>query len=363
MLDEKEAQVSATARGPREQADRHARWLGIVVGLALVLVVAGAVTLGYVVSTRAPTTAHPPAGPAAVEPPATTTPSPVPAPEPNPDATPSPAPAPAPEPAPERARPPAPGRVAAAPSEATATSSPTPAVDCSVAPPADAFVVGGAHPCFVPMGERIIAWLGGTTLPDGEGSAPSTVLGTDEVTNIRHVQLVMGAPATGALTPQQWTRLMSSGPPAVTEVRMTGIGPLWFGMSADEVDASGVASIVSPGDDDPLPVRSVRIPGADVLTCLIDEEFVGVAITHPSTVSTLEGITTLSSDDDLRATFGDRLLTRTVDDRLAWVNEAVYEGDHGYGFMRQGDGPLVIVAGTREFVDSTAGLPHGICHV
>lgn len=315
--------------------DTHARWLGLVVGLALVLVLAG---VAWVVLAADPVPR--PEGVAA----APTTPPASPLPVPSPSATPSPGVRPSP----------------------SATPSPQPrpdVVDCSQVPPPEAFTVGTEHPCFAAMGERLTIWLGGNTRPAGVDSPPSVTFTADQAVNIEHVQLIMGDSATGVLTQSQWSRLDHTGPPAITEIRATGIGPLWFGMTRAEIQASGVARMTYPGEDDPVPYPSVEIPGADVATCVWGEEFVGVLVKDSSNVSTLEGITTRSSDAELDAVFGDRLVLRDSIEWLDWVNFAVYSDEFGYGFMRQGDGPLVIVAGTRAFVDSTSGGPHGVCHV
>jgi hypothetical protein len=242
----------------------------------------------------------------------------------------------------------------------TAPVGPT-AVDCSVVPDRTAFTVGASHPCFTQMGERFVVWLGANTHRTASAYVPSPTFSAVDVDNVKDVQRLMGDAPDGWLGAAQWTRLLSHGPPPATELRANGIGALWFGMTAAQVEASGVATMRAPGADDPDPALSVELPGVAAYGCYRTDDFYAVLVKGPSDVRTVEGITTSSSVSDLQAAYGDRLLTRTVDFDPDWVDYAVYEGDYGYAFFPQEDGSLMMVAGTRDFIDTSGGGPHGLC--
>lgn len=235
------------------------------------------------------------------------------------------------------------------------------AVDCSVVPDRTAFTVGASHPCFTQMGERFVVWLGANTHRTGPAYVPGPAFGAVDVDNVKDVQRLMGDAPDGWLGAAQWTRLLGHGPPPATELRANGIGALWFGMTAAQVEASGVATMRTPAADDPDPATSVELPGVAAYGCYRSDDFYAVLVKGPSDVHTVEGITTSSSVSDLQAAYGDRLVTRTVDFDPDWVDYAVYEGDHGYAFFPQEDGSLMMVAGTRDFIDTSGGGPHGLC--
>jgi len=256
----------------------------------------------------------------------------------------------------------APLPAAPAPAQPDTGAAPVPTpVDCSIVPDRAAFTVGATHPCFAPMGERFLVWLGANTHSVSGTYTPGSTFSSVDVDNVKDVQRIMGDTPDGWLGAAQWTRLTTQGPPPITELRTTGIGPLWFGMTAAQVDASGVAAVRVPGPDDPDPLPSVDLAGVTAYGCYRNDDFYAVLVKGPSNVRTVEGITTSSTLTDLQAAFGERLVTRTVDYDPGWVDYAVYDGDHGYAFFPQEDGSMMIVAGTRSFIDSSGGGPHGLC--
>ncbi len=322
----------------------HRRWWLVASVLAVVLLVAAGTWL--LLRDEPDTVSTQPAASPAATPSAT------------PSATPA-APAPA-APAPTAPAPTAPAPAAPAPTQPDTNAAPVPApVDCSVVPDRAAFTVGATHPCFTAMGERFPVWLGANTHRTGATYVPSTTFSAVDVDNVKDVQRLMGDSTDGWLGPRQWTRLTTQGPPPVTELRANGIGPLWFGMTAAQVEASGIGTVRV--DPDPELEPAVELPGVAAYGCYTSDEFYALLVKGPSTVRTVEGITTSSSVSDLQAAYGDRLVTRTVDSYPVWVDYAVYEGDYGYAFFPQDDGSMMIVSGTRGFIDSSGGGPHGLC--
>jgi hypothetical protein len=247
---------------------------------------------------------------------------------------------------------------------ATAPATPTPATpaapavaDCSVVPDRAAFAVGTTDPCFTAMGERLLLWLGANTATTGTTYGPSDTFTQADATNVANVQRLMGDAPDGWLGQDQWTRLMTQAAPAVTELRTNGIGPLWFGMTAAQVEASGVAVVQNATDERPW----VDLQGVEAFGCFDADEFYAVTVKGASDVRTMEGISTASTPGDLAAVFGDRLVTRAAPGLPTGMDYVVEDGDYGYAFFVQEDGSLMILAGTRAEVDASGGGPHGLC--
>jgi hypothetical protein len=245
----------------------------------------------------------------------------------------------------------------AGPAAGPSPAPPVVPVDCSVVPDRSAFTVGSTNPCFTRMGERFVVWLGTNTATTGGGYTPSDTFSRADATNVATVQRLMGDAPDGWLGQNQWTRLMTQGPPPVTELRANGIGPLWFGMTAAQVQASGVASLESSAEESPW----VAVTGVDAYGCYRTDTFYAVTVKGPSAVRTVEGITTTSTPADLASVFGDRLVTRAAPGIPGDVDYAVYAGDYGYAFFPQEDGSLMILAGGRAEIDTSGGGPHGLC--
>lgn len=246
---------------------------------------------------------------------------------------------------------------AQAPGSTPAAPVPAP-VDCGVVPPVTAFTAGTTDPCFSVLGERFLVWLGDNTasaIPGGY--VPSDTFSAADTENVTRVQRLMGDPPDGWLGQSEWTRLMTQGPPPLTELRTNGIGPLWFGMTAAQIEASGVAVVQYPADERPW----VDLQGVEAFGCFDADEFYAVTVKGASGVRTVEGISTASTPADLVAVFGDRLVTRAAPGLPTGVDYVVYDGDYGYAFFVQEDGSLMILAGTRAEVDASGGGPHGLC--
>jgi hypothetical protein len=210
-----------------------------------------------------------------------------------------------------------PAGTASAPAGPTAgpatTPAPAPLVDCSVPPPAAAFTAGTADPCFTVMGERMLVWLGANAAGSGGTYTPSDTFSAADAENVTRVQRLMGDSPDGWLGPEQWSRLMNEAAPPVTELRASGIGPLWFGMNGEQVTASGVATVVTGTTD--APRTYVEVDGVDGAGCYADTAEGGRFATFATTdadVRTPEGIGPLSSVADLQATYGSLLRVRTL---------------------------------------------------
>ena len=239
------------------------------------------------------------------------------------------------------------------------TPAPTPMpVDCTVAPERADFTVGATHECFPTMGERFTVWLGANTTPPGESFVPATTFRVGDVQNVKNIQKITGDPPTGWLGPGQWQHLLDQPPPPMTQVRTNGIGPLWFGMTRQQLDASALAHVAEGPSGAP---PSVELYGVGAWGCFSDaDQFYAVLVFPPATATTVEGIGTTSTVADLEAAFGQRLIVRTVQDHPEWTTYAVHAGPHGYAFF-PGDDGMRILAGIRQEVDQSAGAPHGLC--
>lgn len=245
------------------------------------------------------------------------------------------------------------GTVSATPS----TTPSTPPGDCAEPPPQSAFVIGGEDPCFLAMSQRFVPWLAGNTLPDGEASQPSTQFTADTAANIENIQRIMGDEADGWLGPTQWTRLLTQDPPATTQLRASGIGPLWFGMTGAQLDASGHGRAVAASDAPP----TAEVFGSDAVGCYDGETFYAAYTKGPSDVATVEGITTRSTVADLQRVFGSQLRTYAPPQFGGFTAYTVLQEPFGYAFIPQPDGALMIIAGDSREVDSARTGPHGIC--
>jgi hypothetical protein len=233
------------------------------------------------------------------------------------------------------------------------------AAACTVAPEREYFAVGASHPCFTVMGERFLVWLGGAVYPVGGSYEPSAVFSGADAANVRAVQLLMDDVPDGWLGATQWTRLTTAGPPPVTQLRASGIGPLWFGMTAQQVEATGVAE-VHLGDAE-APGNFVEVTGIEGAGCFAGTPPGGSFTTFTTTdprVSTPEGITARSSVADLTRAYGDRLQSRvepsTPRDLTVYV---VPQGDVALAFWAPEpdvgpDSPLVLFAGARAEIDA-----------
>lgn len=236
--------------------------------------------------------------------------------------------------------------------------SPTPTTaDCTKAPPQSAFAVGTSNQCFVTMSQRFPLWLGENTVPDGKATEAGADFTADTQTNVKNVQRIMGDSPDGWLGQRQWTRLLTQNPPPITQLRTTGLGPLWFGMTGDQLNASGYGKTST---DPELPPYA-DIIGAQAVGCYDGKTFYAAYVKGPSDVSTIEGITSASTVADLQRTFGKRLLTLTSQTFPDFVEYAVVDGDYGYLFIPQPDGTLMIMAGESRVVELKNTGPHGIC--
>lgn len=230
------------------------------------------------------------------------------------------------------------------------------AADCTIPPDPAAFRVGTSHPCFGPMSQRFGTWLGANTEPDGTETTPSSEYTADTQTNIENVRRIMGGAPQGWLDSGQWTRLLNEPPPPITQLRSNGIGPLWFGMTGAQLDASGFGRTVT----DPRFPPTADIVGARATGCYDGETFYGVIVKDGSAVRTVEGISTASTLTDLQAAFGDRLQTRQPPAFPDWVAYTVDDGDYGYAFIPQYDGSMMLLAADIDEVARADG-PHGVC--
>lgn len=243
------------------------------------------------------------------------------------------------------------------PSDAVAANSATPQ-DCATVPPRSAFAVGTSNECFVVMAQRFPLWLGENTLPDGTATQASPAFTADTSANVANVQRIMGDSPDGWLGPQQWTRLLTQTPPPMTQLRTSGIGPLWFGMTGDQLNASGLGRTRT----DPEMPPDAELFGAGAVGCYDGETFYAAYTKGPSDVVTVEGISASSTVADLKRTFGQRLTTFTYPDFPEFHVYTVLDGSFGYAFIPQADGTLLMIAGiSREVENASKGGPHGIC--
>jgi hypothetical protein len=209
------------------------------------------------------------------------------------------------------------------------------------------------------MGERFVVWLGANTATSSaSGYVPGDTFGTADAENVARVQRLMGDTPDGWLGPTQWTRLMNEGPPELTELRTNGIGPLWFGMTGAQVEASGVATVTEGTAD--APGSFVKVTGIDGSGCFSGSLPAGVFTTFTTTdpsVRTPEGITANSSVADLQGAYGSRLTARTMPSSPRDVTVfVVREGDYSLAFWPPGPDmgfttPLVLFAGRNGEID------------
>ncbi len=149
-------------------------------------------------------------------------------------------------------------------------------------------------------------------------------------------------------------------PTALDAVRPDGIGPLVFGMSRAQVEATGVATVVEPTWVEPFWRVDFQEPVGS--GCYTPDTFYGVLVKSPAPTRTPEGIGVRSSVAELTAAYGNRLERRSRDDgRGSGAVWYVLLEDHGgMAFFPQGKDQLIILAGLRDFVD--ASLPNtGVC--
>jgi hypothetical protein len=231
--------------------------------------------------------------------------------------------------------------------------------NCATAPGREYVTVGATHPCFPVMGERFLVWLGGAAYPVGGEYEPSADFSAADAANVRAVQLLMDDVPDGWFGPTQWSRLTTEGPPPVTELRASGIGPLWFGMTAHQVEATGVAT-VHLGDAE-APGNSVEVTGIDGAGCFAGTPPGGSFTTFTTTdpqVTTPEGITARSSVAEVTRAYGDRVQTRVLSSTPRDVTlYVVPQGDAALAFWAPGpdvgpDSPLVLFAGVRAEIDA-----------
>ncbi|HSK26896.1 MAG TPA: hypothetical protein VK894_08315 [Jiangellales bacterium] len=244
------------------------------------------------------------------------------------------------------------------------------AADCAVAPGREYYTVGASHPCFRDMGERFLVWLGGAAYHQGGSYEPSTVFSVSDVGNVRAVQLLMDDVPDGWFGPSQWTRLMTQGPPPVTQLRASGIGPLWFGMTAEQVEATGVARVLTT-EEGPV---FLQVEGIDGAGCYAKEPSGGGVITAFLTsdpaVSTPEGVTSRSTVDQVLAAYAGRVTTRVqqVTTSKGFLEVTLYvvpDGDFALAMWAPPpelgpDSPLMLASGTRGMVDDLQ-LQSGWC--
>jgi len=247
-----------------------------------------------------------------------------------------------------------------APEPTPAVSGPSP-VDCAVAPPAAAFTVGTTHACFSDMGERFVVWLGANTATtSASGYLPSDTFGAADTEHVSRVQRLMGDTPDGWLGSTQWTRLMTEDPPAPSELRPNGAGALWFGMTQAQLAARG-AEVVADETGAFVDARGLVSPEAYL--CFKPDELYAALVKGASPLRTVEGISTASTVEELKATYGSRLVTRDSPGIPGGVDYVVYAGDYGYVFIPQEDGSLMLLAGDRAFVADAGGGPHGLCGI
>lgn len=234
------------------------------------------------------------------------------------------------------------------------------AADCAVPPEQQYFTVGASHACFAVMGQRLVVWLGEAVHRKGDAYEPSTTFSAADVTNVRAVQLLMDDRPDGWLGPDEWARLMGEDPPPVTELRASGIGALWFGMTAQQAESTGLAR-VHIGDAEE-PGNHVEVLGIVGAGCIQGTPPGGRLTTFWTTdprVSTPDGITPTSTVADLTRVYGNRLTSRVAPSTPRDLTiYTVVDGDFALAFWAPEpdvgpDSPLVLYAGTREEI---AGL-------